>query len=887
MNKEMVLMRRITLLLTIYLSILSIGWSFAQQKPEGGTSSGTSPSPQSSATQSNSLGVPSSGARTTRPSPPLRRQRPPSPNLAQILGPLPRKRVSMDFRGADIDNVLLFFSMQSGITILKDPSLTGPVTLINARKIPLLEAFRILEALLNQKNFTLQREGPLLRVVPKGPPSQPSPPPQGPQPPTPPPEPKEVKETKVYPLKYASARAVANIINELFRESPAPGQPGGPPGGPPPGGPPGGPPGQQPKKPSAKASADDFTNSVLVVADQELIPDIDKIVQQVDQPTETPLETRVFTLQYADATEMALQIGPILQTLQSAGRGAVTPTGMEIPFERRVFFGSSAPTSTAGGRVIADVRTNSLIVTASKEVLDKIEDIIKKLDVPVEYQSTTEVIPLKNADASEVTFLLGQLFQEQRRPQSFFELFFFGGPQQQRGQVRQRFRLGDPRSSRPRTQRGSSPFFPGASQERLNNEEGFLMASLFPPGELLEEERGAFARPFSLSQGKGPTREAERLLQRLKSLAVQSGRRDYSSQTFTTSPAEEEDSETNSGQFEFEPAQFFGFELPRRGSETQVGRDPQGRIRPLVNLPGNVTIVPDLNTNSLIINTTPSNMEALKQLISQMDVVPAQVLIEAIIVEAVLDKSTKLSLRLNLTETNPFGQKGAGATTTIDLPVGGGVQGGLRYSIIGASFDALLQALRSDRRFNVLQTPRILTQNNRQAAINISQAFPILRSTTTFGAAATNIDFIDIGIILDVTPHITPGDYVNIEVSQEANEIQGFTTLNNNQVPIIAQRNTETTVTVKDGQTIIISGLIKDTVTRNENRIPILSDIPLIGHLFRSIDKQRSKTELMIFLTPHIVKNPAEVQDLTFKQREQLHVKPRFPEESPPKEKKP
>ncbi len=883
MDRKVVLMRGTPLLLAIYLSIC---WSFAQQKPEGNIPSGTSPSPQSSTTQPGFSGVPSSGARSPQSSSSSSKQHPPSPNLAQILGPLPRKMVSMDFRGADIDNVLLFFSMQSGITILKDPSLTGPVTLINARKIPLLEAFRILEAVLNQKNFTLRREGPLLRVVPKGPPPQPSPPSQGPQPLTPSPEPKKEKETKVYPLKYASARAVANIINELFREGPAPGEPGGPPKGPPPGGPPGGPPGQQQQKPSAKASADDFTNSVLVVADRELIPDIDKVVQQVDQPTETPLETRVFTLQYADATEMALQIGPILQTLQSAGRGAVTPTGTDVPFERRIFFGSSAPISIAGGRVIADVRTNSLIITASKEVLDKIEDIIKKLDVPVEYQTTTEVIPLKNADASEVTFLLGQLFQEQRRPQSFFEFLFFGGPQQQRGQTRQRFRLGDPRSSRPRTQRGSSFFLPGASQERLNNEEGFLMASLFPPGELPNEERGAFARPFSLSQGKGPTREAERLLQRLKSLAIRSGRGYPFSQT-SSNPPEEEDQEVDPSSFEFEPAQFFGFELPRRGSETQVGRDPQGRIRPLVNLPGNVTIVPDLNTNSLIINTSPSNMEALKQLISQIDIVPAQVLIEAIIVEAVLDKSSKLSLRLNLTETNPFGQQGAGATTTIDLPIGGGVQGGLRYSIVGASFDALLQALRSDRRFNVLQTPRILTQNNRQAAINISQAFPILRSTATFGAAATNIDFIDIGVILDVTPHITPGDYVNIEVSQEANEIQGFTTLNNNQVPIIAQRNTETTVTVKDGQTIIISGLIKDTVTRNENRIPILGDIPLIGRLFRSIDKQRSKTELMIFLTPHIVKNPAEVQDLTFKQREQLHVKPRFPEEGPPEKKKP
>jgi general secretion pathway protein D len=198
-----------------------------------------------------------------------------------------------------------------------------------------------------------------------------------------------------------------------------------------------------------------------------------------------------------------------------------------------------------------------------------------------------------------------------------------------------------------------------------------------------------------------------------------------------------------------------------------------------------------------------------------------------------------------------------------------------RYSIVGNSFSAILQSLATDNRFNILSTPRIFTANNREAQINISQRIPYVTGTvvTTTGATQTNVDYIDVGIILDVVPRITSNGLITIDVSPTANDFQGFTDVD---APLVAQRSTQTTVVVQDGQTVIIGGLIRDTVTKNRNKVPILGDIPIIGSLFRSKDTQRQKTELMVFLTPHVVRTSDEISDLTERQKNQLQYTPPF-----------
>ncbi|MGQ9526074.1 MAG: type II secretion system protein GspD, partial [Armatimonadota bacterium] len=133
--------------------------------------------------------------------------------------------------------------------------------------------------------------------------------------------------------------------------------------------------------------------------------------------------------------------------------------------------------------------------------------------------------------------------------------------------------------------------------------------------------------------------------------------------------------------------------------------------------------------------------------------------------------------------------------------------------------------------------------------------------------------------ILDVTPRISRNGYVTIDVIQEANEFQGFTAFN---APLVSRRSTQTTVTVRDGQTVVIGGLMKDSETTTFSKVPVLGSLPIIGSLFRSKDKTKAKTELMVFLTPRVVRTAEESYALTQEQRDLLQMRDKVKLSPPP-----
>ena len=180
-----------------------------------------------------------------------------------------------------------------------------------------------------------------------------------------------------------------------------------------------------------------------------------------------------------------------------------------------------------------------------------------------------------------------------------------------------------------------------------------------------------------------------------------------------------------------------------------------------------------------------------------------------------------------------------------------------------------MNALQTDTRFKVLDTPRIFTSNNVKAEINVSQKLPYITSqqTGTTGGIISNYQFQDVGVVLTVTPRITSNGQVTMDVIQSADDLAGFTTYN---APIINHRQASTTVSVKDGETVILGGIIRNTLTQTDNKIPILGDIPLLGNLFRSHSKTAGQTELMVFLTPHIVHLNKDAQKLREDQSKQL-----------------
>ena len=180
-----------------------------------------------------------------------------------------------------------------------------------------------------------------------------------------------------------------------------------------------------------------------------------------------------------------------------------------------------------------------------------------------------------------------------------------------------------------------------------------------------------------------------------------------------------------------------------------------------------------------------------------------------------------------------------------------------------------VDAITTDTRNKVLSTPRIFTSNNVKAEINVSTKLPYINNQQegALGNLFQSYDFLDVGVILDVTPRVTASGQVTMDVVQSADDLQGYTTFN---APIVNHRSATTTVTVSDGATVVLGGIIGTTKTRTDNKIPILGDIPFLGSLFKSTSNEVQKTELMVLLTPHIVHTPDDARRIRATETKEL-----------------
>lgn len=739
----------------------------------------------------------------------------PSATAAWESFKLPNKTIKLDFRNASPDMVLSLFTKTSGITIVKDPTLTQPLSLTTAKAVPLKQAFEILNAALSVRNFELKKEGTLLviRAKPRndrgrgGQGNTPFDPNmlrdmmQGGQ--------RQENDLKVYPIKFAAASSVARVINEVFMNQqanrsglPMMFQMGGRGGR-------GGNPfqnlfgGGQQEGMMVRASADDFSNSVIVNAPREQQTEVADFIKQIDKETDQPLKAAVYKLEYASAADLQTPVLNLLISNQPKGRGASSGT-QNIDRQFSFFPGGGQNNQQQRALVSSDPRTNSLIVTTTEENQKLVAQVIKDLDTEVTVQTSTFVFPLDNARADDIASLLQSTFGNRNGGRGGTA----GGTNRNRGTTNQQNRNNQNRNN----QGGGNRLGGGLNSEYLDID---LADQGADAGELQTNvtAQGGFFN-FGGFGGQG------------------------------------------------------GQNNQNRNNAQLQGRDPQGRLVPVQDPTNQVTVIPDPNTNSIIVVTSPEYADVIRQILGQLDKIPEQVMIETIIVEASLDSSDKLGVDWTFNQAKAFGDTGVTGVLGSNFGTSPTAQG-LRYTLGGGNLSVVMNALKSDSKFQVLSTPRIFTSNNVQAEINISQRVPFVTSSRTDanGNLTYTYDFEDVGIVLTVTPRITSNGYVTMDVSQTANDLQGFTDFN---APIVNQRQADTTVAVKDGDTIILGGIIRNTVTSTVRKVPLLGDIPILGNLFKSTDKRNNKTELMVFLTPRVVRNPDEATALRKAEQEKL-----------------
>lgn len=311
----------------------------------------------------------------------------------------------------------------------------------------------------------------------------------------------------------------------------------------------------------------------------------------------------------------------------------------------------------------------------------------------------------------------------------------------------------------------------------------------------------------------------------------------------------------------------------------------------------------DTATNSLIIDATPEDYADLQNIIRKLDIMRNQVLVEVLIAEVSYEKSFDLGVEWKSIENNGFPDydnmgtgrnnaegfggstfDGGGLSSYLTSSEGqrssglSGLSLGFVQKVAGAGssipdFSVLLTALQTNKDVNVLSTPQILTMDNEEASINVGQNIPyktkyeVGTSTTN---AAQNIEYKDVGIKLTITPHISQDGMVRLEIDQSISSLAGKQVAGIALTPVTYTRETKTSVMVRNNHTIVISGLIRDNKTETVDKIPILGDIPLLGLLFRKKSTSSTKTNLLVFITPRVVRTTQQIADLTTLKRHEM-----------------
>ena len=301
-----------------------------------------------------------------------------------------------------------------------------------------------------------------------------------------------------------------------------------------------------------------------------------------------------------------------------------------------------------------------------------------------------------------------------------------------------------------------------------------------------------------------------------------------------------------------------------------------------------LNVVADKATNTLIITADRDDYRIIEGVIQKLDVPRPMVYIEALIMEVSVTKNFNIGVEWrglrdigsgelkglgdNATGLGYAGFTGAQSiipqinTTTgaVTMPsgfslgvIGAGIQIG---SIVFPNIGAVLQAYRDDKDVSILSTPQLLTLNNEDAEINVGQNVPYITRTDTSAVIpgqtfGSSYEYKDVGVILKITPNINEEQFVRLKIDQQVTklaDIQQTTT------PTTLKRTAKTTVVIKDNETVVLGGMIDDSTSVETASVPCVGDIPLVGWLFKTMGRGRSKTNLFVFITPHIIRNQAE-----------------------------
>ena len=583
----------------------------------------------------------------------------------------------------------------------------------------------------------------------------------------------------------------------------------------------------------ADFSANGGSNTIMITDTSANIRRVVEIIANLDKKDATSRSIRVRQLKYADATATAKLIMDIFAPQQQGNAGQLP----QNPFLRAFGGfgggrGGGGPGGGGGGRqgeeddkgqlgkvqASADQRTNTVVVTGPTDTLTVIEDMLKQLDANPASEQTFFIYPLKNGQAMDMQATLNSLF---------------GGGTTSSGTSRQNTN-GNAGGTAVSSNRGFGGGGSGGGGFGGGGFGGGGGGGGFGGG-----GGGGFGGTGSGGRGGSGGGNA-----------------------------------------------FGGAGAGNRGGQSAAV--PSGVANAASELLGQVYVVADADTNSLLVSTATKYEVRVRDIIAQLDRAVPQVLIKVLIAEVTHNNSSDLgvdfsilnqrAVTVNGTVVNKgqtvgtnFGNAAAAAAAT-------GASGGLVVSVLEDRVTSTIRALATAGKLDVLSRPYILTSDNQLASIIVGQEVPIITDSrvTDTGQQINTIQYQDIGIILNVTPHINPEGLVIMDVAPQISSITDQTVPISSTVsaPVFDLRSASSRVGIKDGETIVVGGMMQDQKTQTVNKIPILGDIPGLGVLFQRNQTTKTKTELLIFLTPHVALQPEKLKSMAQDELKGLKLTP-------------
>jgi len=286
----------------------------------------------------------------------------------------------------------------------------------------------------------------------------------------------------------------------------------------------------------------------------------------------------------------------------------------------------------------------------------------------------------------------------------------------------------------------------------------------------------------------------------------------------------------------------------------------------------NVKIIADESNNALIIVANSQEYATISRVLKQLDILPLQVMIDATIVEVTLNNDLQYGIEWYFTHNNGGTNVITGGdksnSFTLSKIATGVATGGFSYAFSNPGHDigALLTAAATNNNVNVISSPSLMVLNNQEATIQVGDSVPILSAQSTSlvstGVTSNSVQMVDTGVNLSIKPRVNANGLVLMELLQSVN---AAVTTKSSAIdsPTIQKRQIETSVAVQSGETIVLGGLIREENDYNRNGVPWLHELPLVGPMFGGTTRNKDKTELVVLLTPRVMKSRQDAQDVT------------------------